>query len=144
MAAPVTPSAGPGRESTGRGGRPPGLDVLVAGVLLETVLLVLAAVAVVVELVRGGSSSVAVSGFLVVFFLGVAWVLVTCVRALRRSKRSGRAPVAVWQLLQGLVGISLLTSGALWAVISGVALLLVAVTVLVLLMTKPVIEATQD
>lgn len=117
--------------------------MVLVGVMVEAVLLVLAAGAVLFELIRGGSGSLAVSAFLVVFFLGVAAVLVTCARALRGGRRGGRAPVAVWQLLQGLVGISLLTSGTTWALLAGVALVVVSLVVLVLLMTRPVVAATQ-
>lgn len=135
----VTPSE---PTSSRRVPHPVGLRLALTGVALETVLLAGAAAAVLVELVGGGSGSVAVSLFLVVFFLGVAAALVAAGRALWAGRRGGRAPVATWQILQGLVGITVLSAGVPWAVAGGVALIVVAVTVLVLLMTRPVVEAT--
>jgi hypothetical protein len=140
---------GPGGD--GRGGgrpaardRPVGLRVALAGIGLEALLLALAAVVVLGELVAGGSSSAGVSIFLALFFAGVAWALVASARALWAGRRVGRAPVVTWQILQGVVGVSALTAGAVWAVLAGVALIGVAVAVIVLLMTRPVLEATTD
>ena len=99
---------------------------------------------VVIELVGGGSSSAGVSIFLVLFFLGVAWALVAATRVLWQGRHGGRAPLVVWQVMQGLVGVSLLTGGVTWAVLSGVALLVVAAGVLVSLVTRQVVEATSD
>jgi len=145
MGASVTPPAGPDPEpdaGSGSTGRPGGLLLVAAGVCLEAVLLVGLAVMIAVELVRGASDSVGVSIFLVAFFAGVAWALVAATRALWSGRRGGRAPLVVWQIMQGLVGVSLLTSGPLWAVLGGVVLLLVAAAVLVALMTRRVVEAT--
>lgn len=141
MRAPVTPS--PGADGAPGGPRPPGLKVVTVGVVIEAVLLVGAALMVGVEMLRGASNSVAVSVFLVLFFLGLAWLLLVSVRSLRAGRRSGRAPVVVWQIMQGLVGISLLTTaGVPWAVLAGLGLLLVAAVVLVALMTRRVVEVT--
>ena len=93
MRAPVTPS--PGADGAPGGPRPPGLKVVTVGVVIEAVLLVGAALMVGVEMLRGASNSVAVSVFLVLFFLGLAWLLLVSVRSLRAGRRSGRAPVEV-------------------------------------------------
>lgn len=140
MRAPVTPSSDAG--GLPEGSRPPGLKVVAAGVMIEAVLLVGAAGMVGVELVRGASHSVAVSLFLVLFFLGLAALLVGSCRALWAGRHGGRAPIVVWQIMQGLVGVSLLTAGALWAVLAGLGLLLVAAAVLVAVMTRRVVEST--
>jgi hypothetical protein len=116
--------------------------VVAAGVGIEVLLLVAAAAMVGVELVRGASNSVAVSVFLVLFFLGLGWLLVVACRALWAGRRGGRAPVVVWQIMQGLVGVSLFTAGAAWAVLAGIGLLVVAAAVLVAVMTRRVVEAT--
>jgi hypothetical protein len=115
---------------------------VLAGVALEALLLGAAAGAVLVELVGGGSMSAGVSIFLVLFFLGLAAALVAAGRTLWAGRRGGRAPIAVWQVMQGLVGVALLTAGASWAVLGGVALIAVAGVVLVLLLTRGVVEAT--
>ncbi|GAA1710657.1 hypothetical protein GCM10009809_03790 [Isoptericola hypogeus] len=138
MRPPVTPPepVGPSPD------RPGLLKVVAAGVALEALLLVAAAATVGVELVSGGSGSVGVSVFLVLFFLGVAWALVAATRVLWRGRHGGRAPLVVWQVMQGLVGFSLLTGGVTWAVLAGVALVVVAAVVLVALMTRRVVDAT--
>ena len=141
MPASVTPSEPTGPDLS-RNDRPLGLRVVLVGTALEVLLLLAVVVAIGGELVTGGSSSVGVSIFLALFFLGLAWVLFTCARALWHGRRSGRTPVAVWQVLQGLVGISLLTADPVWAVLAGVLLFLVAAVVLVLLMTRRVVKAT--
>ena len=140
MRAPVTPSSD--ADGAPEGPRPPGLRVVAAGVGIEAVLLVGAAVMIGIEVMRGASNSVAVSVFLVLFFLGLAWLLVGSCRALWAGRRGGRAPIVVWQIMQGLVGVSLLTAGAAWAVLAGLGLLLVAVAVLVAVMTRRVVEST--
>ncbi len=116
--------------------------MVAAGVALETVLLVVMAVVVTLELLRGDSGSTGVSVFLALFFLGVAWALVAATRVLWQGRHGGRAPLVVWQAMQGLVGVSLLTGGVTWAVLSGLALFVVAAVVLVSLMTRQVVEAT--
>lgn len=110
-----------------------------AGVGVEIVALVVGALLILVELVRGGSQSVGVSGFLVVFALGVAAVLAASVRGLLGGQRWARSPVATWQILQGVVAVSSLQVGVTpWVV----AALVLALAVLVLLMLRPVVEAT--
>jgi hypothetical protein len=140
MRAPVTPSSG--ADGAPGWSRPPGLKIVAVGIVIEVVLLVGAAGAVGLEAVRGASNSVAVSVFLVLFFLGLAWLLVGSCRALWAGRRGGRAPIVVWQIMQGLVGVSLLTAGVPWAVLGGLGLLLVAGAVLVAVMTRRVVEAT--
>ena len=105
-------------------------------------MLVAAAVVVGLEAAQGGSNSAAVSVFLVLFSLGIAWMLVAAWRTLWAGRHGGRAPIVLWQIMQGLVGVSLLTAGGTWAVLGGLALLVVAVTVLVSVMTRRVVEAT--
>lgn len=109
---------------------------------LEAAAMVVFAGAVLVELVGGGSTSVGVSVFVVAFFLGLAWLLLGCARALWRGNRRGRAPVAGWQVFQGIIGISLLTSGATVAVVGGLVLALFAVGCLCGLMTRQVVAYT--
>ena len=123
----------------GPGDRPAALVALVVGVLVEALALAVGGVVVLVELVAGGSQSVGVSLFLVVFALGVAALLVLSVRGLLHGRRWARSPVATWQILQLVVAISTLQSGATaWVA----AALVLAVVVLVLLMLRPVVEAT--
>ncbi len=139
----MPPAVTPSEPTSGdRTSHPLGLRLALAGLALEAVLLGVAAGAVLVELVGGGSASVAVSIFLVLFFLGIAAALVAAGRSLWAGRRGGRAPVVTWQILQGLLGLTLLSAGALWVVAGGIVLVLVAATVLVLLMTRPVVEAT--
>ncbi len=117
------------------------LAILVV-VVLEAAAMITFAGAVLVELVSGRSTNVGVGVFVVVFFLGLAWLLVGCVRALWRGRRRGRSPVAGWQIFQGIIGVSLLTGGSPAAVLGGLVLLLLAVGVLLGLMTRPVLEHT--
>ncbi|WP_166849953.1 hypothetical protein [Isoptericola sp. BMS4] len=133
----------PAEASDGaRPAMPTGLRVVTAGAGIEGLVLVVMAVVVALELVRGESGSVGVSIFLVLFFLGMAAVLVAATRSLWGGRRGGRAPLVVWQVLQGLVGVSLLAGGVAWAVVAGLGLLAVSATVLVALMTRRVVEAT--
>jgi hypothetical protein len=112
---------------------------VVAGIALEAIALVGAAVLVLVELLLGDSLSVGVSVFLVLFAAGVAAVLVASARGLLRGQRWARSPVATWQLLQAVVAISWLqyqvTPG-------GIGTLVLALVVLVGLMLRPVVVAT--
>jgi cytochrome c biogenesis factor len=119
--------------------RPGALTAVVVGVGIEVVALVAGAVVLLVELLSGGSQSVGVSLFLVVFAAGVAALLVAAVRGLLQGRRWARSPVATWQILQGVVAVSSLQVGATpWVVVA----LGLAVAVLVLLMLRPVVEAT--
>ncbi|MFF2621564.1 hypothetical protein [Oerskovia jenensis] len=126
----TTPSAGP---------RPLALWVVIAGIALEALALVAAAVLVLFELLTGGSFSVGVSVFLALFCAGVAVVLGASARGLLRGQRWARSPVATWQLLQVVVAFSWLqyevTSG-------GIFVMAVALVVLVGLMLRPVVVAT--
>jgi cytochrome c biogenesis factor len=136
------PSGNPPEPHPGTPGetsRPPALVALLVGVGVEILVLVVAAVVVLVELLGGGSQSVGVSAFLVVFTLGVAAVLAASARGLLRGQRWARSPVATWQILQVVVTISSLQVGVTPWVVAGLVL---AVAVLVLLMLRPVVEAT--
>ncbi|MCA5892793.1 hypothetical protein LEP48_05420 [Isoptericola sp. NEAU-Y5] len=145
------PGSGGGGVGTGPGdspdgaGRPLGLRLVAVGVGIEAVVLCAIALLVTIELVRGGSNSTGVSIFLVAFFVGVAWVLVTATRSLWSGRRGGRAPLVVWQIMQGLVSVSLLTQGATpWVLAAAAGLLLVALVVLVSLVSRRVVEATSS
>lgn len=118
------------------------LRALVIGVLVEVIGLVAFAVVLLGELLTGGSMSVGVSLFLVVFLLGVAWVLVVCCRALLAGRRSGRGPIVTWQLFQIIGSVAAIGSGGGPAVVGGWAALVIAVAVGVLLMTPSVVAAT--
>ncbi|MFD7022238.1 hypothetical protein [Promicromonospora sukumoe] len=118
------------------------LRALVIGVVAEVIGLVAFAVVLLGELLTGGSSSLGVSLFLVLFLLGVAWVLVVSCRALLAGRRSGRGPVVTWQLFQIIGSIAAVGSGGGLAVALGWAALVIAVAVGVLLMTPSVVAAT--
>ena len=118
------------------------LRALVIGVVAEVIGLVAFAVVLLGELLTGGSSSLGVSLFLVLFLLGVAWVLVVSCRALLRGRRSGRGPVVTWQLFQIIGSIAAIGSGDGLAIALGWAALVIAVGVGVLLMTPSVVAAT--
>ncbi|MBD8080217.1 hypothetical protein [Cellulosimicrobium arenosum] len=133
------PSHEPVPPAGGSGSRPPALLALVVGVGVEVLALVGGALVVLVELASGGSLSVGVSVFLVLFGLGIAAVLAASVRGLLRGQRWARSPVATWQILQVVVAISSLQAGAsVWPVVA----LVLAVTIVVLLMLRPVVAAT--
>jgi hypothetical protein len=114
----------------------------VIGVLVEVIGLVAFAVVLLGELVTGGSMSVGVSLFLVLFVLGVVWVLVVSCRALLAGRRSGRGPVVTWQLLQIVGSFAAIGSGTGLSVPGGWVTLLIAAAVGVLLMTPSVVAAT--
>jgi len=116
----------------------------VIGVLAEVIGLVAFAVVLLGELLTGGSMSVGVSLFLVLFLLGVAWVLVVCCRALLAGRRSGRGPIVTWQLFQIIGSIAAIGSGGGPAVAGGWVALVIAVAVGVLLMTPSVVAATSE
>jgi hypothetical protein len=118
------------------------LRALVIGVLIEAIGLVAFAVVLLGELLTGGSSSLGVSLFLVLFLLGVAWVLVVSCRALLAGRRSGRGPVVTWQLFQIVGSIAAIGSGTGVSVPGGWATLVLAVVVGGLLMTPSVVAAT--
>lgn len=119
--------------------RPPTLlRVLLVVVVLEAVALVVLAGQGVVAVVRGDSSAVGVTLFLVAFFLAMAAVLLLCVRALLAGRRGARAPVVTWQLLQAATAVTLIPSGSptAWAALGA------SLVVVVLMMTRPVVEHT--
>lgn len=121
---------------------PPFLRALVIGVVVEVIGLVAFALVLLGELITGGSMSVGVSLFLVLFLLGVAWVLVVCCRALLAGRRSGRGPVVTWQLFQIIGSIAAIGSGSGPAVPGGWVAFVIAVGVTALLMTPSVVAAT--
>lgn len=137
---PQSSDDGPGASSAPRAGRrPPALWIVVAGIAVEALALAAAAVLVLVELLTGGSMSIGVSLFLVLFAAGVAAVLGLSARGLLRGQRWARSPVATWQLLQVVVAFSWLQYDVTpW----GVATMALALVVLVGLMLRPVVVAT--
>ncbi|EYR62668.1 hypothetical protein N866_06310 [Actinotalea ferrariae CF5-4] len=113
--------------------------VVAAAAVLEAVALVALTGWGVVQLVTGRQNAVGVVLFLVVFGLAVAAVLVGSARALWEGRRTGRAPVATWQLLQGATALAVLQatgSPVAWAV------LVLSAVVFVLLLTRPVVAHT--
>ncbi|MGI5188045.1 hypothetical protein ACQEVI_07860 [Promicromonospora sp. CA-289599] len=125
-------------------GVPVFLRALVIGVLIEVIGLVAFAVALLGELLTGGSSSLGVSLFLFFFLLGVAWVLVVSCRALLAGRRSGRGPVVTWQLFQIVGSVAATGSGTGVSVPGGWVALTIAVVVGGLLMTPSVVAATSE
>ncbi|HWK92650.1 MAG TPA: hypothetical protein VNR17_10370 [Luteimicrobium sp.] len=131
-----TPTPGPDRPA-----RPWTLRSLVGGTLLEALGLAVGAVVVLVELARGRSDAVGTSVALVVLALALAALLGAAGRALHGGARWARAPIATWQILQGLVGVTWWQeTRSPWA---GV-LVLVSVVLLVLLMVPSVVALTTD
>ncbi|WP_146197605.1 hypothetical protein [Promicromonospora sp. AC04] len=118
------------------------LRALMIGVVVEVIGLVAFAVVLLGELLTGGSTSVGVSLFLVLFLLGVAWVLVVSCRALLAGRRSGRGPVVTWQLFQIIGSVAAIGSGTGIVVAGAWVALVIAVAVGVLLMTPSVVAAT--
>ncbi len=118
---------------------PGALRALLVVLIVEAVALGMGAAAIGFELVSGRSDGVGVSLFLVVFALGVALILLLCARGLRRGRRGARAPVATWQILQGVVAANSLTVAM--TVLPMVAIVL-AVAALVLLVLPTVVAAT--
>nr|BFF20528.1 hypothetical protein GCM10025730_40490 [Promicromonospora thailandica] len=118
------------------------LRALVIGVVVEVLGLVAFAVVLLGELLTGGSTSLGVSLFLVVFLLGVSWVLVASSRALLAGRRWGRGPVMTWQLFQVIGAVAAVGSGTGLALAGGWLALVVAIAVVVLLMTPSVVAAT--
>jgi hypothetical protein len=115
--------------------------VVVVAAVLEAVALVALSAWGVVQLLSGLQGSPGVVVFLVVFGLGVAAALVASARALWAGRRTGRAPVATWQLLQGAVALAVLQATAApgaWAV------LVLSAVVFLLLLTRPVVAHTVD
>ena len=133
-----TPAA-PGRPTVPA--VPPGVRVVVGAALLEALALVVLAVWGMAQLVAGQQSSPGVVIFLVVFALVTSAALVLSARALWAGRRTGRAPVATWQLLQGAVALVVLqatAAPAAWVV------LVLSAGVFFLLLTRPVVAHTVD
>ena len=132
--------------STGHSAPTRGVRALRAALAAEAVLLAVAAGGVVVDLaVRAGSRSgreIGMGVFLVACALGVGWALTAAGRALGAGRRVGRAVAMTWQIFQGIVAVSALSSGTAWAVVLGAVLLALALGVAILLFTPRVVEAT--
>lgn len=127
---------GPGTRPVARP-VPTALAVALALVGLEALLLLAWAGWSVVTLVRG-TTNPGGAAFLGAFALGAAVVLVLAGRACARRRRGGRAPLMTWQLLQAAVAVTLLQAGSAW----GWLLLVPAAVVVVLLVSRPVVEHT--
>jgi hypothetical protein len=118
------------------------LRLLVAAlVALESVLLVAAAVALLVNAVTADRDNPAALIALAAIALFVGAALAICARGVMRGLRWTRGPVLTWQLLQAGVAMPLSTSGAWWA---GAPLLAVSVVVGVLIVGRHVITETSD
>lgn len=105
---------------------------------LEAAALAVAAGTLVVEIGRGRVQHVGSTVGVVLTFLALAALLGAAARALARRRRWGRAPLAMWQLLQGLVGVSQFAANPLVSVL----LVAAAVVVLVGLFTPASLAAT--
>jgi hypothetical protein len=135
---------GGNQGGTDRPTSPRGLRALLVGVVLEALVLAAAAGLVAVEAFAGGSGSVPMSVALVVLALGMAWALLVAGRALRAGRHGGRAVIMTWQIFQAVVAVSMLTAGGGPAVVGGIALVVLALAVAVLLLTPRVVQATTD
>jgi hypothetical protein len=119
--------------------RPPALAAVSVLVLVEAAAVAGLAVAFVADLLRGGVELPAATVFLVVFLLGVAAVLVACVRGFARGRRWARSPVLTWQLLLGVMAVGWFgAEPSVW--VAGV--LVVAVLVVVGLLLPSVVAVT--
>lgn len=130
----------PGRpDLPDRPGRAPGLVLAVVGlVLAQALVLAVAAVGMLVALVRGSQMPGPVV-FLVALAAGVAALLVGAGRALLRGRRWARSPVMTWQILLVVLSVGWIGSEAgPWAV----GVLAVAVAVGVGLLLPPVVAWT--
>jgi hypothetical protein len=142
------PSQGPDQPGANTDHLAPtrGVRAVQGALVAEAVLLAAAAIGVVVDLMaRNGSSGgreIGMGAFLAACALGVGWALVAAARALGAGRRAGRAVAMTWQIFQAVVGASAVASGAAWAVVLGVVLLVLAVAVAVLLLTPRVVEST--
>lgn len=116
---------------------PVALRAVLAVVGVEALALVVGAVGLLLTLVTGTDNPGGVI-FLALFALGVVAVLLGSARALVRGRRTGRAPVVTWQLLQVGVAVLLIQAGQ-W---SGWLLLAVSVVVVLLMVSRPVVEHT--
>ncbi|MGC5166977.1 hypothetical protein [Luteimicrobium sp. DT211] len=129
------------RPAPGRTARPWTLRCLVWGILLEALGLAVGAVVVLVELARGDSDAVGTSVALAVLALALGALLAAAGRALHAGARWSRAPIATWQILQALVGVTWWQgTRSPWAGL----LVLLSVALLVLLMVPSVVALTTD
>lgn len=112
------------------------LRVVAAAAVLQAVGLAAVAGWGITHLVAGTETNLGVGLFMVVFALGVAAVLVASARALLAGRRSGRAPIATWQLLQGATAFAL---GSATGLAGAWAVLALSGVVFVLLLTRPAV-----
>jgi hypothetical protein len=133
----------PGKEVNDLEGSPPArLRLLVAGlVLLESAVLIGAAVILVVAALASDQDNPAALAALAAIAIIVGGGLAFCARGVTRGLRWTRGPVLTWQLLQAGVGMPLSTTGAWWA---GVPLLAVSVVVGVLIAGRHVITQPSE
>lgn len=125
----AAPTASSGRRRTGV---PAAVRAVAVAAVLEAVGLAAVAGWGITQLVSGTETDLGVGLFMVVFALALAGVLVVSARALLAGRRSGRSPIATWQLLQGATGFAVGSAtgvGAAWVVVA------VSAVVFVLLMT---------
>lgn len=134
-------SRGPDRRQPAPLSPPPGLRVVVVVAAVEAIALVGLSVWGLVQLVTGRPGAVGVVLFLAAFGLAAAAALLGSARALWEGRRTGRAPVATWQILQGAAALAVFqaTTSPVAAVV-----LAVSVVVFVLLLTRPVVAYTVD
>ncbi len=119
--------------------RPALLLAVVAAVALEALVLLVAAGAYLLALVRQGTADVLFAGLTVTLAVAVAVGLLLCVRGLLGGRRWARAPVITWQLLQSAV-VAPALGGGLGP--GALALLVLAAVVVVGLLVPRVARAT--
>lgn len=120
--------------------RPRALALAAALVGLQALGMAAIAAWVWLPLLAGGSGEVLTSFLalgVLMLVLGVALFFVA--RALWRGYRWPRSAAVAWQLLSGIVGITLLTSSVIW----GLALIVPNVVILVCLFTPRALAATE-
>ncbi len=120
--------------------RRPALLVALASLLyLEGAALGAATVYLLVEVVSQHPDSYASAIALIVLAaLATVWLFVLALHTLR-GRSWIRGGVVTWQILQGIIGITAIVGGS----VLGWALVVVAVLVLVLLFTRPVLATTR-
>ena len=129
------------RDAHARALTHPALRALAVVLIIEAAALVAAVVFLVVEvLVAPASSLPSAIGFTVVVAIAAVWVAVIAIGVLR-GRAWTRAAVVVVQVLVGAVAIGSF-QGADARPDLGVILFVPAITALVLLFTRPVLEAT--
>lgn len=106
---------------------PPPLVAALAVVLLEAIALAAGGVVLVVDAVAGRAQQPLTAWGMAAFAWLFAALLVAAGRALGQLRRWGRAPLVTGQLLQGIIGVSLLAGAPLFgALLLGAALVALA------------------